>query len=542
MTEGTGSMKFLDRVYRRARREWLQWETRGTLRSVSAAAARGAPMPGDDHPVVIFNASTRLGGMSLNAGFALLIAWSLRLAGVPVVHYVCQRGLTRCVLGSNKQDVHALPPCRECLRQSDAAFRQARRRAFEYTEDPSLAQALSDMDLAQLSAVTVEDVPLGSLVLSSLRWILRRHHLEDDLDTRFLFRHYLLSAWSLYRDVERMLAELQPRCLLVFNGMFYPEAVARWAARRRGVKVVSHEVGLQPMSAFFTTGEATAYPIDIPDSFELDPGQSRRLDEYLEERFQGRFSMAGIQFWQEMRALSPEITAKMARFKQVVPVFTNVIFDTSQGHANVLYPHMFAWLDDVLAIIRGEPQTLFVIRAHPDEHRGGKESRESVAAWVRANRVDALENVIFVDSHEYLSSYDLIRRSKFVMVYNSTIGLEAAILGAAVLCGGKARYTQLPTVFFPASAADYRAQARRFLAADAIAVPPAFQRNARRFLYVQLFRTSLPFEDYLVADGVWNGYVSLKDFSLRDLLPERSPTMRVIHEGILGEGDFLLPL
>jgi hypothetical protein len=35
------------------------------------------------------------------------------------------------------------------------------------------------------------------------------------------------------------------------------------------------------------------------------------------------------------------------------------------------------------------------------------------------------------------------------MIYNSTIGMEAAIMGAPVLCAGKARFTQLDTVFFP---------------------------------------------------------------------------------------------
>ena len=55
--------------------------------------------------------------------------------------------------------------------------------------------------------------------------------------------------------------------------------------------------------------------------------------------------MAGVRFWPEMKKLSPEFVDKIGQFKQVVPVFTNVIFDTSQGHANVVFPHMFAWLD-----------------------------------------------------------------------------------------------------------------------------------------------------------------------------------------------------
>jgi hypothetical protein len=82
--------------------------------------------------------------------------------------------------------------------------------------------------------------------------------------------------------------------------------------------------------------------------------------------------------------------------------------------------------------------------------------------------------------------------------------------------------------------------AETFLAADAIEVPAEFRRNARRFLYYQLFRTSLPFDDFLQEDGLWNGYVLLKPFPWQKLLPQNSPTMRAILEGILSQKQFWL--
>ena len=54
------------------------------------------------------------------------------------------------------------------------------------------------------------------------------------------------------------------------------------------------------------------------------------------------------------------------------------------------------------------------------------------------------------------------------MVYNSTIGLEASLIGAPVLCGGRARFTQLPTVFFPQTPEAFRRQAEDFLAAEKV--------------------------------------------------------------------------
>ena len=250
--------------------------------------------------------------------------------------------------------------------------------------------------------------------------------------------------------------------------------------------------------------------------------------------------MAGIRFWPDMRGLDQSLLDKASKFKQIVPVFTNVIFDTSQVHANTLFPDMFAWLEEVLNLIKSHPETLFIIRAHPDEMRLNKESRDSVAGWVEKNRVSHLPNVVFVNSSEALSSYDLISRSKFVMVYNSSIGLEAALMGAPVLCAGKARYTQYPTVFYPANAEAYRLQAEQFLQTDHIEVPAEFRRQARRFLYYQFFKTSLPFSDFLQEHGR-PGFVRLRNFPVDQLLPERSPTLQVILDGILKGQEFVLP-
>lgn len=152
---------------------------------------------------------------------------------------------------------------------------------------------------------------------------------------------------------------------MIFNGILYPEATARWVALQKGTRVVTQEVGFQPFSAFFTDGEATAYPIPIPPSFELSERQNRRLDAYLERRFHGQFTMAGIRFWPEMKGLDEAFLQKAAQFRQIVAVFTNVVYDTSQVHANVAFRHMFHWLDHVLKIIQSHPETLFVIRAIP---------------------------------------------------------------------------------------------------------------------------------------------------------------------------------
>ena len=506
--------------------------------------------PKPENPTVaFFAASTRLTGISLNAAFAYLSACGLQLAGNPVLYFACQAGMSRCVLGTNWRDPSQSPPCQACVSQSQRLFAHAPAVWFSYQEDEALSKLLKGLDVFELSRFEYpptkemgvsEYIPLGSLVLPSLRWASRLHQLPDDEDTRFLFREYILSAWRVANEFIVFLEQADPQVVVVFNGVLFPEATARWLAQQRGLRVITHEVGFQPFSAFFTDQQATAYPVDIPEGFELTSEENTALDEYLSQRFQGEFTMAGIRFWPELRKLDEDFIKKAEQFQQIVPVFTNIVFDTSQIHANTVFTTMFAWLDLVYEVIKTHPETLFVIRAHPDELRIGKESRESVPDWINQNKVDELKNVVFIGPNEGLSSYDLILRSKFVMVYNSSIGLEAALLGKAVLCGGEARYTPYDTVYFPESAEEYQHMAENFLSGGKeIEVPDKFMKNARRFMYFQFFKVSLPFSEYL-ENHTRPGYVRLKQISWRQLKTENSMTMRAIVSGIVKEKPFLI--
>ncbi|MBU4224290.1 MAG: hypothetical protein KKC71_00510 [Chloroflexi bacterium] len=541
-----------------------------------ASQARPAPDRSTDRsrqslrPVIFFNASTRLSGLSQNAAFSLLTSWAVRLAGAPVIHFVCQRGMSRCLLGTDESDPSRPMPCGMCVRQSRANYTGAQARYFTYQRDEALAAALEDLSLDELLryqhplntenwsldtdhwslntdlwSLVTDHLPLGALVLPSLRWRLRLQTLSDDEPTRFLCREFILSAWNVAREFNALLETVKPQAVVFFNGMHFPEATAAWLCRQRGVRVITHESGFQPFSGYFVEGQVTAYPITIPD-VELTPEQNARLDADLQKRWQGDFSMADIKFWNEMRGLPEELARQAAAFKQVTAVFTNVIFDTTQLHANVTFADMFAWLDALLEVIRAHPETLFIVRAHPDEARPGKASRESVAMWVEQSGAAALPNLVFIPPQERISSYELIRRSKFVLIYNSTIGLEATLLGVPVLAAARAPFTDYGTAFFEPQRESYLRRLEAFLTADSLkatgkleassrgesrGIPEEAVTRTRRFMYYRYYRFSLPFGAFLES-SLPTGYVRLKKFSWRDLFPEKSPTLRALLDGL----------
>jgi len=119
----------------RIEREWRLWNLN---RQVRAHAHPGPCHP----PVVLFNASSRLEGLSQNAAFTLLTAWGLQLRGVPVIHFAGRGGMTRCPLGTNP-DAPAQPlPCKTCIAQTRKLTAAAETRWFDFAPDPALDAAL----------------------------------------------------------------------------------------------------------------------------------------------------------------------------------------------------------------------------------------------------------------------------------------------------------------------------------------------------------------------------------------------------------------
>ena len=265
-------------------------------------------------PVVIFNASTRLSGLSQNAGFSLITSLALQKNNIPTHHVYCDHGLHPCVLGTDRDDPETTPPCRECTRTSRLILKNGNAHALTFKPDSKLTKAINGLSLDQLLSFSFEGIQIGEMILPSMRWILRKHHLADNAIHRALAQKYIQSAWNVFQHFSHLLDMLDPSIVLVFNGMFYPEAMARLAAQLRNIPVISHEVGMLPFSAFFTDQEATAYPVKVDGDFQLSKTQEARLDEYLGNRFQGNFQTAGVRFWSEIKQFSPELTEKINQF------------------------------------------------------------------------------------------------------------------------------------------------------------------------------------------------------------------------------------
>ncbi len=131
-------------------------------------------------PVVFFKASTGIDDLSWNSGFHLLASWALRLKGIPVVYFACNSGMSKCVLGTNRDNPHKEMPCKSCVYQSRTLYKnvQTFERSnvsksgvnwFDFQRDEQLAKAIREVVCCpSLMTFEWQDIPLGELCLPGL--------------------------------------------------------------------------------------------------------------------------------------------------------------------------------------------------------------------------------------------------------------------------------------------------------------------------------------------------------------------------------------
>jgi hypothetical protein len=487
----------------------------------------------DQPPVLFFNVSSHTYNLSFNGTVGLLAAWSLRLAGQPVTYLVCHSGLEKCLLGTRPADLSVSPPCDICIANNTSWYPAQHTIAFQPNKlgDGELQSKFGGMTIEQLITYRYGAIAIGELCVPSVRWRLRRWNIDADPAGRDLLAIYVASAIALAQRLEKLFAEQPMRSLLLFNGTFFPEATARAVAQQHNIPVITYESGFQPLSAFFSHDVATEYSIRVPADFQLGDDENAQLDDYLAQRLKGNFTMAGVRFWQDMQSISPELKQKAQAHQQVVVIFTNVVFDTSQTYANLIFESMFDWLEATLTLAAQHSDTLFIIRAHPDELRQHKESQEPVGEWLEASPFNNLPNLSFIAPTEYVSSYELIDLSQFCLIYNSTIGLEATLMGKPVIAAGQTRYDRENMVYKAASSEAYLELVRQFLQSGAPPVSEAWQQRARRFMYYSLFCASLDLSPFTDQAYLYN--YTLKPFEAEALHPDRSTVMDTIYSGII---------
>lgn len=380
-------------------------------------------------------------GWTTHAAFEFLTGHALRRRGANPEFVVCGGGLPRTELGRPRSEFPA--PCAECrayvLGMLDAAglpyvLLDELVPDAERNEIVELVRAASDLQSFEIDGIR----PAEHVVRSTL-WVTRSGLTGRALDEREEFREFVESAAIVARAFSRLLERERPTAVVMVSALFFAESVMRAAALQRGIRVVSYDFPGRPGTVFISDDEPASF-YDVRELWAARGSRTptdderARIEADIAARLDGSDALwAGFSTSARPSAASAGATR--------LAVFTNVSWDTAVALRDVGFTDMFDWLEHVVAWAARHPDIHVDVRAHPAETRvRGFESSDLAVDYLAERFPELPANIHLHGPESDVDSYALIQDSTAVLVYTSTIGLEAVLLGRPVLVAADVHY------------------------------------------------------------------------------------------------------
>jgi hypothetical protein len=393
----------------------------------------------------------------------------------------------------------------------------------------------------ELLRATYGSWEVGEWIRSSVQ----SHFRSNEIDVRRpamekVVRSYLYSGLIACFGLDRLLVESAPDVLLLFNGRQSSTRVALELARRRQVRVVTHERGLRYETLALVENEP-CYSLkpyrrywrewgDVPLT-EAEVYDAARL---MAEREHGR----GLA-WSPLSAPPQPVDEVRAQLGLSAERPTWVLFTSSDDETagDEDYASPFAsqreWIERTIEHARRNPQLDLVIRVHPNTGSRRSTGANRVQLEEMKRLAEALPpNVRMIEPDEDISSYSLMEICAVGLVWISTVGLELACKGKNVVVAAGNYVAGTSFVHTVEDPADYEQMLDSLTGLAPGAASAEIKRLALRLAYGMFFR--IPIDFPLVA--MPNHKTGRLTYNSTDaLLPGRDPGLdrcvRVLLEG-----------
>jgi fructose-specific component phosphotransferase system IIB-like protein len=426
----------------------------------------------------------------ISRAWEAVLSRTLMQLGCEVRWIVCDRHLTRCDAMMDSTPDRRL--CDHCVSYNRSAASIAGVRAHPLSSFAQLnpVGVRGGSNAAELSPEVCEE-----LIRASFQRCLGRGEVDPaelSASEAQILAELRRSARETSCAAGPALDALRPDVVLSLNGKFFSEALFARAAQRRGIAVWSYERGTRRDTIALST-RAAAIPFDTEEIIgqlerdPLDAAQRQTIVDYLEDRF---FLGNGQVRFQDRRGQG--IPGGRRGAEHVFALFSNLVWDSAVAGEDTIFASMFDWIATAIDHVATRPEQLLVIRVHPGEQKiYWHRTRDRVADALRARYPAGLpHNVVLVDASDPADSYQIVDEADTVLVYTSSIGMEAAARGKRVIVAANTHFAAAPFVLRPQSAAAYLA---------ALAAPPPHGAEtvdaaelARRYMYRLYFELFVP--------------------------------------------------
>src|SRR5690606_6754544 len=134
------------------------------------------------------------------------------------------------------------------------------------------------------------------------------------------------------------------------------------------------------------------------------------------------------------------------KVKRIITIFNSSLdeYEGLEGFGPYFYKDDNVGIEKICSDLLGVQEIKLYLRVHPNL----KGLQNSQTEFIN-KKIRTLNSVEIIDADDIVDSYALIRASDIIIVFGSTVGIEAAFMGKKVILLGRAAYEKLNCCYIP---------------------------------------------------------------------------------------------
>ena len=349
---------------------------------------------------------------------------------------------------------HSLIGCQLCISKVNNAYKQLNLPASRFLTFPKVnieptALQTTFVSVQELKDLNYKGCDVGMAVASSLISYTRNHKPDLRYYTSFIERG-LKTAMRIYEVAEKVLNQVQPDEVYLFNGRFLEVRPFMRVCEQRNITFYTHERGGILSKYMLRQGSiphslATA-AIEIETLWgEGGPAKEEIGNKFYTDRrdrvVQGWHTFTDSQTWNK---LPPGFD----KSKENIVIFNSSMdeYEGIAGFNNPIYEDDNDGIRKILEAFANDTSKHFYLRVHPNLKQLKNVQLDEI------NQIALkYKNISVISAEEDIDTYGLMDNADKVITFGSTMGMESVYWSKPVILLGRALYEQLNCLYIPKS-------------------------------------------------------------------------------------------
>lgn len=245
-------------------------------------------------------------------------------------------------------------------------------------------------------------------------------------------RKYFFEIYSYYKNLSKILKKFSPDICIIHHGIYFPQGIAVYLCKKFNIKFFTYWSAYKKNSYLFVEGDT--YHKVMPNEKQIskvniNKNEVTELENYI------NLKENSDDDWINFHGDSNK---NFNYYDEYDLLCTNVTWDAKIHFENSIFLDQEEWVEDTIKFYLKNKKKL-IIRCHPAEIKGYIPSREPIEKIIQLKFKNLNEKFIkIINSDEKISTIELVKKSKRVLIYGSKVSIDACVFNKPVIIAGDA--------------------------------------------------------------------------------------------------------